>query len=213
MLNNIPESEVSREQRQDAKPDTFKPLYGGSSGTPEQQRYYAAFKDQYQGIADTQQRWAQAVLRDKALTTEWGMRYYWPDTELRPSGYITNTTSIYNYPVQAFATAEIIPCAIISAWHRMRDMQSFLVNTVHDSIIAELHPDERQLWAEVAEQCLIRDAYSLIRSLYGIRLTVPLGAGVMVSSRWADKEAKESEVVYEAPEELWLEAAQREGMI
>jgi DNA polymerase I-like protein with 3'-5' exonuclease and polymerase domains len=213
VLNNIAEVDVTRDQRQAAKPDTFKPLYGGSSGTPEQQRYYAAFKDQYKGIADTQTRWVQSVLRDKSLVTEWGMRYYWPDTKLQASGYITNSTSIYNYPVQAFATAEIIPCAIVAAWHRMSGMQSFLVNTVHDSIIAELEPSESAAWHDIAQQCLIRDAYGLIEKLYGVRLTVPLGAGVMIGDRWSSSEAKDSEVVYEAPEELWIEEARKEGML
>lgn len=212
-LLGISEHLVSRAQRQGAKPDTFKPLYGGSSGTEAQQRYYAAFKDKFKGVANTQQRWVHEVLRHKFIRTEWGMRYYWPDTRVTSSGYITNTTSIYNYPVQAFATAEIIPCAIIAAWHRMSGMQSFLVNTVHDSIIAELHPDERTLWQGIAKQCLITDCYTLIRSLYGIKLTVPLGAGVTVSTHWGDTVAKESEVVYEAPEELWMDAAKEEGMI
>lgn len=150
---------------------------------------------------------------DKLLTTEWGMKYYWPDAKMKESGYVTYTTSIYNYPVQAFATAEIIPIAIVCAWHRMAEAQSFLVNTVHDSIIAELHPDEVELWHEVAQQCLITDSYNLISQLYGVKLTVPLGAGVMVGSHWANKEAKDGEVVYTAPDELWKEAAQEAGML
>jgi DNA polymerase I-like protein with 3'-5' exonuclease and polymerase domains len=213
ILNGIDMESVSRDQRQSAKSDTFKPLYGGTSGTPAQQTYYNAFKARYQGIANTQQRWTQCVLRDKFLRTEWGMKYYWPDTRLCKSGYITNSTSIYNYPVQAFATAEIIPCALVAAWHRMRHLQSFLVNTVHDSIIAELHPAEVDAWHELAKQCLIEDSYKMIEALYGVKLTVPLGAGVMVGTHWASKEAKQSEVTYEAPEELWLAAAQEEGML
>jgi len=35
----------------------------------------------------------------------------------------------------------------------------------------------------------------------------------MVSSHWGDAEAKESEVVYEAEESYYLEAAKKEGMI
>ena len=213
ILNGCDQSEVTGEQRQDAKAHTFKPLYGGTSGTPTQQQYYNAFKARYTGIADTQQGWTQCVLRDKFLRTEWGMKYYWPDTRLCKSGYITNSTSIYNYPVQAFATAEIIPCALVAAWHRMRGMESFMVNTVHDSIIAELHPDEVGLWHDVAKQCLIHDSYKMIEALYGVRLTVPLGAGVTVGTHWGSKESKASEVTYEAPEELWLAAAQEEGMI
>lgn len=195
--------------RQDAKAHTFKPLYGGTSGTPEQRRYYDAFKAKYKGIADTQQGWTQQVLREKFLKTEWGLKYYWPNTRMAASGWITNSTSIYNYPIQGFATAEIIPVALVSAWHRMRNMRSFLVNTVHDSIIAELHPTEVGLWSDVAKQCLIVDSYDIIEKLYGIKLTVPLGAGVKVATHWGHGE----EVKYEAPEELWLEAAQQENMI
>ena len=199
--------------RQEAKPHTFKPLYGGTSGAPNERAYYDAFKEKYHGIAKTQEGWTQDVLRDKCLRTEWGLKYYWPNTRMGASGYITNTTSIYNYPVQAFATAEIIPCAIVAAWHRMKNMDSFLVNTVHDSIIAELKPSEVSLWHEIAKQCLITDAYKMIKDLYGVELTVPLGAGVTVDRAWGSKAAKDGEVVYEADESLWREAAVKEGMI
>lgn len=199
--------------RQDAKPHTFKPLYGGASGTDKEREYYAAFSTKYHQISDTQRGWAQVVLDKKELTTEWGMRYYWPNTRMARSGYITNTTAIFNYPVQAFATAEIIPIAIVCAWHRMKDLRSFMVNTVHDSIIAELHPEEVGVWHDVAKQCLIHDTYNLVKQLYGVELTVPLGAGVTIGTHWGSDEAKASEVVYEAPEELWRPAAVAGGMI
>ncbi len=92
-------------------------------------------------------------------------------------------------------------------------MESFLVNTVHDSIIAELHPDEEELWHEIAKECLIVDCYNLIKKLYSIELTVPLGAGVMVGSHWANKEAKNSETVYEADSDLYQIAAKEAGML
>ena len=47
--------------RQEAKADTFKPLYGGQSGTKAQQSYYAAFKSKYSGIADAQSAWINSV--------------------------------------------------------------------------------------------------------------------------------------------------------
>ena len=194
--------------RTSAKRHTFKPLYGGSSGTDAERKYYEAFKEKYRGIAETQQGWTRQVLKHKYLVTEYGLRYYWPDTKMTASGWITNTTSIYNYPVQGFATAEIIPLALVCAWHRMEGLQSFLVNTVHDSIIAEVHPDEVDEWHEVAKQCLIADCYKVLKDLYGIALTVPLGAGVKLGTHWAVGD----EVKYEAPKELWIEAARQENM-
>lgn len=199
--------------RQDAKVHTFKPLYGGKSGTPEQRAYYNKFEEKYSAIAATQRAWANGVVNTKKMVTEYGLIHYWPDCRMSESGYIKYTTSIYNYPVQGFATAEIIPIALVCAWHRMKDMQSFLVNTVHDSIIAELHPEEADAWHTIAEQCLIQDVYDVLQVLYGISLTVPLGAGVMVGTHWANKEAKDGEVVYQAHEDLWLSAAKQENMV
>jgi DNA polymerase I-like protein with 3'-5' exonuclease and polymerase domains len=199
--------------RQDAKAHTFKPLYGGVSGTPEEREYYDAFKERYSTISTTQRHWALKVLDSKILDTEWGMKYYFPYAKLKESGWITGQTNIYNYPVQAFATAEIIPIVLVAMWHRSKDMQSFIVNTVHDSVIMELHPDEVEMFHELARQCFIGDTYSIISALYSIDITVPLGTGVMVGTHWGNKEAKQSEVVYEAPAEYWEPAAKKEGMI
>ena len=209
VLNGIAEDAVTKEQRQSAKTDTFKPLYGGRSGTPAQRAYYEAFGKKYNQIDETQRGWTHTVLNTKKLRTEYGLIFYWPGCRMQQSGYILHTTSIYNYPVQGFATAEIIPLGLVCAWHRMRNMKSFLVNTVHDSIIAELHPAEVDLWHEIAQTCLIHDAYVLLRKLYKIDLTVPLGAGVVIGEHWNQGK----EVKYEAPLEEFQIAAKEAGML
>lgn len=186
--------------RQDAKAHTFKPLYGGSSGTDAERSYYSYFRERYEGVTATQQRWIDEVLRTGSLRTEWGLRYYWPGTRMDRSGYVTNTTSICNYPVQAFATAEIIPIALVFFWHRVRvrQLQTRILNTVHDSIIAEFPPEEKEIFHELSQQCLIDDVYSYLHDVYDIDLTVPLGCGVTVDTHWGSK----NEVKYEASPEL-----------
>jgi DNA polymerase I-like protein with 3'-5' exonuclease and polymerase domains len=176
--------------RQDAKAHTFKPLYGGQSGTVDEKRYYSFFRDKYAGITETQQGWIDEVLETGRLVTEWGMRYYWPDTTMDRSGYVKNTTSICNYPVQAFATAEIIPIALTSFWHRIQEegLQMMIVNTVHDSIIVELPEEEVDDFHRLAQQCLIEDVYPYLEKVYGVKLTVPLGCGVMTGSHWGSKD-------------------------
>lgn len=198
-------------KRQDAKPHTFKPLYGGKSGTEDEQRYYAFFRDKYKGIAAWQQRNIDYVLNHKYLVTEWGLRYYWPNTRMDRGGYVTNSTAICNYPVQAQATAEMIPMALVFFWHRLKrsGLQMFIVNTVHDSIVVELPPNEIEAFHDLSRQCLIDDVYNLMDSLYGIRLTVPLGCGVTTGPNWGAK----NETVYDAPEALWIDAAREAGMI
>lgn len=196
VLNNVSEDEVTKEQRQDAKADTFKPLYGGKSGTPDQQRYYKFFGEKYAGIAATQQEWIYTVLEKGELTTEWGMRYYWPDTRMERSGFITNSQAICNYPVQAFATAEIIPIVLVYFWHYLKrtDLKMLIVNTVHDSIIMELPPEEGEEFKALSSLCFIDEAYRYLHDVYGVELVVPLATEVCIGPRWS----KGEETTFEA---------------
>jgi len=201
--------------RQEAKAHTFKPLYGGKSGTVDEVRYYEHFREVYPGITATQQGWIDQVLEDKYLTTEWGLRYYWPGTRMERSGYVLNSTAICNYPVQAFATAEIIPLALVWFWHRLKrtDLRMIIVNTVHDSIIAEFPPEETEAFHELSKQSLIDDVYRSLWDLYGIRFVVPLAAGVKAGTHWNGPDCSEhvpdgvdhdkGEVVYTAEDSLW----------
>lgn len=172
--------------RQEAKPHTFKPTYGGQSGTEDEMRYYKFFREKYYDLTATQQRWIDEVLENKQLVTEWGMRYYWPHVKMDKSGYVKYSTNISNYPIQAFATAEIIPIALVYFWHKARraGAQMFIVNTVHDSIIVELPPDEIELFHRLSKECLIDDVYTYLNDVYGVQLSVPLGAGVKAGSNW-----------------------------
>jgi len=82
IINQVPEAQVTKEQRTDAKPDTFKPLYGGQSGTKGQRRYYASFQEKYSSLNATQEGWCVEVESRKGLETEWGMRFYWPNARM-----------------------------------------------------------------------------------------------------------------------------------
>ena len=124
------------------------------------------------------------------------MRYYWPGTRMEKSGYVTNSTSICNYPVQAFATAEIIPIALVYMWHYLKrmDAQMLIVNTVHDSVICEMPEDEVEIFHKLSERCFLSEVYSYLETVYGVSFTVPLAAGVKTAPRWG---ATEEETVYQ----------------
>jgi DNA polymerase I-like protein with 3'-5' exonuclease and polymerase domains len=174
--------------RQLAKPATFKPLYGGSKGTPEQERYYAAFRARYPELAAAQKAWADEALRDKQYVTPWGLIYYFPTARVSKSGYANVTTSVYNYPIQALATAEITPIALVHLWHRigsgpLKD-KCFIVNTVHDSAPCELHPSVKDEFIETAKQCFTHDVYTYLEAVYGLDFNVPLGVGIKIGERW-----------------------------
>jgi DNA polymerase I len=187
-LLSIPLEKVSKDQRQDAKPETFRPLYGSNGQTPAQKRYAEFFHSRYRGIFETQTEWTYTVLNKKELQTEWGMRFYWPDTKIEGRNYIKNTTSIFNYPVQSFATAEIILISLVYLWHRVKslNLELFLVNTVHDSIISELPISEIDWWKALSYQCFTHDTYRYLEDTYGVRFTVPLGVEVKIGEHWGE---------------------------
>jgi DNA polymerase I-like protein with 3'-5' exonuclease and polymerase domains len=179
--------------RQAAKPFTFKPLYGGNSGTPRERKYYKYFRERYVGIYRTQQSWTMEVALRKSLTTATGLRFYWPDTEISQSGYVTNTTSIFNYPIQSFATADIMPLVLVLIWHRLASFgdHATIVNTIHDSIVADVADDVLAEYKRVVVECFTRDIYPLLERLYGIKFDVPLGVGIKAGEWWGEgKEEK-----------------------
>lgn len=112
--------DISGDERTEAKPTTFRPLYGATQGTKQELEYFKFFQNRYKGIYQTQTGWTYKVNRDKKLVTETGLIFYWPNCKTTASGYITDRTSIFNYPVQSLATADIIPINLVFVYYRMR---------------------------------------------------------------------------------------------
>jgi DNA polymerase I-like protein with 3'-5' exonuclease and polymerase domains len=181
-----------KEARQAAKSQTFKPLYGGMGSHPAEVEYCQFFKKKYEGIAATQTGWTYEVLNNKQLRTPYGLIFYWPDTVMKRGGYITNTTNIYNYPVQGFATGEIIPIALVHFWHRTKGMRIKIFTTIHDSIGSKVHKDEVEAYKEISKVSLTTDVYRFLREVYGYEFSVPLGVGIKVARNWAQTKTEES---------------------
>lgn len=181
---------TATDRRQSAKPETFKPLYGGSKGTPAQERWYEAFKRRYPDLAKTQENWVYEVLERKYLTTAWGMRYYWPSIRISSTGYVNNGSAIYNYPIQALATAEIIPIAITYFWHAVRaeglNEVIIPINTVHDSLVCEIHPDHAEDFRRIATESFGPRVLRYLTTVYGIDFDVPLGTGIKIGEHWGE---------------------------
>lgn len=172
--------------RNGAKEHTFKPLYGGSSGTDAEVAYYTAFKEKYHRITETQESWKQEVLRNKKLRLASGMIAYWEDTHVTGSGYITNSTTISNLPVQSLATAEIIPIAVVALWYGMKSkgLKSFIINTIHDSVVFELHNDEHDIVSDLCKLSFTDIVYEYLEKVYDLKFNIPLAVEMSAGTRW-----------------------------
>ena len=179
------------EGRQPAKAQTFKPMYGGMGSNDAEKAYCLFFKQKYHGIAGTQKEWCYEVLADGYLVTPYGLRFYWPGTRMGRGGYIDNTTNISNYPIQGFATAEIIPIALTYFWHKSKHLRVKIFNTIHDSICARVHKDDVDAAKQVAKVTMTTDVYSFLLKVYKYDFKVPLGVGLKVSKNWGDTKVEE----------------------
>lgn len=189
-----PEASVTPGERQEVKPETFRPMYGSKGQTPEQKSYAKYFHGRYKGMYDTQMAWCHEVLREKKLTTEWGFHFYWPGCKMSPSGYIDYTTNIFNYPISSFATGEIIPITLIHVWHYLKALKlnSFLVNTIHDSVVGEVPEYEKAEFTDICNAAFTRDTLGYLSRVYGVDLVVPLGVELKFGTNWSMKDGGES---------------------
>ena len=175
--------------RQEAKAHTFAPLYGatGYGRTPAEARYYEHFTEKYKGIARWHRELATEVLTHKRITTPSGRQFAFPDVKRRRNGTVTNFTAIKNYPVQSFATADIVPAVLIEINNRMQDLRSCIVNSVHDSIVIDIHPDEE---AEVLGVIgsVNRDLKEIIDNKFKINFNVPLLLEAKLGYNWLEQQ-------------------------
>jgi len=173
--------------RQDAKAHTFAPLYGatGFGRTKAEAEYYTHFTEKYQGIKSWHGRLAKEVISTGKITTPSGRQFSFPDVRRNAFGKVSHFTQIKNYPVQSFATADIVPLILIQIENELSILKSCIVNSVHDSIVIDVHPDEIQKVIHVIKivnSSMIR----LIENQFNITFNVPLLLESKIGDNWLD---------------------------
>jgi DNA polymerase I-like protein with 3'-5' exonuclease and polymerase domains len=173
--------------RQEAKAHTFAPLYGatGFGRTTAEAEYYTHFTEKYKGIGVWHSRLAKEAVNTGYITTPSGRQFAFPDVVRKTNGRVSHFTQIKNYPVQSFATADIVPVALLHIEKLLDSMQSCVVNTVHDSIVIDVHPDEEQRVIQIIQDTnkVLPD---LITTRWGLVFNVPLELEAKIGPNWLD---------------------------
>ena len=173
--------------RQDAKAHTFAPLYGatGYGRSRAQAKYYEHFTEKYQGVKLWHTRLAKEAVNTLKIKTPSGREFSFPDVTRRSNGTVTNFTQIKNYPVQSFATADIVPLCLLHIEKALNTMKSCVVNSVHDSIVIDVHPEEEKqvLWIIKSTN---NELPNLIALRWGIDFNVPLLLESKIGENWLD---------------------------
>ena len=176
-------------ERGPAKASTFRPLYGGTQGTPAQRTYFKEFFGKYRGIFKWHEQLQNEAIQHKVVTTATGRQFSFPDCQRNTSGQATFKTQIVNYPVQSVATAEIVPLGVIILFNKLREMnlRSVVINTVHDSVLIDTHPNELETVKLVAPGCLV-DAQTEAKKRFGLSDYIPLEVEMSQGKNWMEQE-------------------------
>lgn len=195
IINMKSPDEVTKNERQQAKAYTFAPLYGGSgAGEPEHIRnYFNQYFDIYSGLSAWHTQLKNQVLKDGTVTLPSGRQLRWQNVERQSSGRVTYATQIVNYPVQSFATADIVPLACILAHKKFKDsmLKSKCVLTVHDSIVVDVYPGEEKEVVQILCSAM-ENVDREINYRYSYDMVMPLDIEIKSGSNWL-----EGKVIYE----------------
>ena len=173
--------------RQEAKAHTFAPLYGatGFGRTTSEAKYYEQFTKKYKEIALWHTRLAKEAVNTQKIRIPSGREFSFPDVKRRTNGSVTHFTQIKNYPVQSFATADIVPLVLLAIDDQLIDLKSCIVNTVHDSIVIDVHPSEERIVLDIIND-VNKNMKTIIDNSYGIDFNVPLLLEAKMGDNWLD---------------------------
>jgi len=173
--------------RQEGKAHTFAPLFGASSygKSKAEAAYYTGFIEKYEGIAKWHKNLGKEALRLFKITTPTGRQFAFPDVKANRYGKPSHFTMIKNYPVQSVATADIVPVVLLETEKALKPLQSCLVNSVHDSLVIDIHPEERKEVIDAIEK-INKNLNEIIYQYYKIKMNVPLLLETKIGSNWLD---------------------------
>ena len=173
--------------RQEAKAHTFAPLFGatGYGRSKAEAAYYHHFTEKYRGVAAWHRNLGEEAIRFNKITNISGRQYAFPDCRRRDNGSPSHFTMIKNYPVQGFATGDVVPVVLNRLHELLQPLHSCVVNSVHDSMVVDVHPDETNRVLHIIE-LLNNGINDLVEEKYGVKMNVPLLLEAKIGPNWLD---------------------------
>lgn len=117
-----------------------------------------------------------------------------PDWVVDRTGQQTafSPTETKNYPVQGFATGDIVPLVLGKLYRKIKEVEEWdnkvkLINTVHDSILVDVHWTVRDECAIMIKETMEK-APEYLKEELGIDFNIQLKAEVKAGRNWLNME-------------------------
>ena len=141
----------------------------------------------YKGIARWHKKLLQTAATHKSIWLPSERRYRFPWAIINPYGGVSGGTKIKNYPVQGFATADIVPLATISLHKLFKEnkLKSLIINEVHDSIVVDTYHGEGDKVVSLMSKAMLGVIDTLEKD-FNYKFKVPLEIEVKRGKNWLD---------------------------
>lgn len=205
----------TKEERKPFKSRTFQLIYGAGAKAiskqagctlDEAKKFVDVFYSRYKEVAKWHADFAAMVeknaahlvdkdgLREKFRTyihqTETGRKYcfseYYNEDTWSTRTYTFSPTEMKNYPVQGLATGDIVPMMLGVIFRELKGRDDVkMVNTVHDSLMFDVHPDSALQFIEEIKN-IFQCTHRYFGKIFNTPLALKLNAGVSVGKNWFD---------------------------
>ncbi len=184
---NIPQEEVTHEERAKAKAVNFGIVYGISDfglaeqiGVPKKQakEYIEQYLEKYSGIKQFMTNIVEEAKEKGYVETLFNRRRYIP--ELTSNSYMIRqfgARAAMNTPIQGTA-ADIMKIAMLNTYNELKknNLKSKIVLQVHDELIIEALVSEKDEVAKILKNCMEN----------AIKMNVPLKVELQEANNWYD---------------------------
>jgi hypothetical protein len=160
--------------------NTFKPLYGGLTGTKTQQEYFKAFLAKYSGIA----AWQQRIMAEIKMTGKWKDPYTGKVFKYNTAHYYE--TKAKNYPVQFFA-AVVTQAAMIGIHNKIKEIDGIdMILQVHDAIVLDCKDNLLDKACTIMYTEMVGVNHTL-KEYFGFEIDVPMEVELTSGSTYYDQ--------------------------
>ena len=203
-------------ERKPFKRFSFLLVYGGGAATlmaqsgcdkPTATKFINTFYNRYKGVKEYHEHIVkiankEEVFRYDKVTS--GPKYVYYHSSPTGRHYVFNKypneyrkgeltfspTELKNWPIQGFATGDVVPMMVGQLLRRLEEAgyadKALLIMTVHDSVVLDVPPELVYDVAMLAKKTL-EDAPKYLKKFFNIDFPCKLGVGVEVGINWQKK--------------------------
>jgi DNA polymerase I-like protein with 3'-5' exonuclease and polymerase domains len=179
----------------------FRLLYGGTAfgmymdhtmprfNLKRWQEIVEQYQEKYKGITQWQQKNIDLVHSNGGWMRNPTGRLltFTPFIQPNSDGYLFSPRMIKNYPVQSFATADIVPLAMVMVWKQMKkeNLKSLMIMQVHDSIVFDLLKKEVDRVADICSS-VFNNLSKHLEKYFGMKINVPLAGEFEIGPNYGE---------------------------